>query len=49
MSIKWSKKDVIAAFEAAMSGQTTDQGKSALPNLAEKIKELLTRNKGVKS
>ena len=45
MTIKWSKKDVIAAFSEALAGPGTP-GK--LPDLAQRIKELAAKNKGVK-
>lgn len=47
--IKWSKKDVIQAFSDALAGQTAQQGQPVLPNLAEKISQIASQNKGVKA
>ena len=44
MAVKWGKKDVIAAFEQAMSQTTPGQ---PTPNIAEQIKQA-SQNKVIK-
>jgi len=45
MTVKWKKADVIKAFEEALGSEVK---KSILGGMAEKVKQVLSRNKGIK-
>ncbi len=47
MKIKLTKKEINQAFDDALSGVTPEQGKPALPNLSEQVKQIVAKNKGV--
>ena len=54
MTVKWSKKmaaeyaeQLRSPFEDIVTGQNTAEEQTMLPDMAEKIKDTIERNKGV--